>query len=166
MGIYWSIAYTKRAWTHLLQALLKRHFIRVRVFQRALSQSWVSALHIHPFVFTRLKTFWTVLTCQENGWSHLRTAQPFEGRNHCSSRMMLPSSSLIRAGLVVCLVSFLPLRYTVFTVPSGYSHLLNCTVWTSFWPLLNTTILSPFLKGIAVKEVMRRHYLLLTPWAV
>lgn len=72
--------------------------------------------------------------------------------NHFLSRMILPSSSLIRTRPEEYFVSCWPLEYTVFIVPSGYSLLLNCDVWISFCPLLNITILSPFLKKMTITK--------------
>lgn len=165
--IQWAfilILHTKRAWLHLLQVSLKRHFIWVRLFQtkhQSLSQREAQRYRsIHSF--SQGLNLPNSSDLQENGLSYLRTVQPFQGRNHFLSRLILPSSSLIRTRPVEYLVSCLPLQYTVFTVPSGYSRLLNCIVWISFWPLLNNTVLSPFLKEIAMTEAMRRRCLLLT----
>lgn len=61
------------------------------------------------------------------------------------SSSTLPSLSLTRIRPDVYFVSWWPFAYTVLTVPSGYSRLLNWAVWTSLWPLLNSMILLPSL---------------------
>lgn len=61
------------------------------------------------------------------------------------SMRTLPSLSFILTRPDVYFVSWCPFVYTVFTVPSGYSRLLNWAVCSSLWPLLNSMILLPSL---------------------
>lgn len=61
------------------------------------------------------------------------------------SRTRLPASPLTFTLPDASLVSWRPSQYTVLTVPSGFTRLLNWAVWMSRCPLLNTMVLSPFL---------------------
>lgn len=61
------------------------------------------------------------------------------------SMRILPSLSFTLILPETYFVSWCPFEYTVLTVPSGYSRLLNCDVCSSLWPLLNSIVLLPSL---------------------